>query len=82
MGYTDLTFNYNYEFFNPVPGAYTQSMENSRQNAKLRNKKQHGTHCTMLDSYLCKRMWRQQKRNDDKFNQFIADIVAHFLPMS
>ena len=81
MGYTDLTINHTCEFVDPVPGAYTQNMENSRENAKLSNKKKHGTHRIMLDSYLCERMWQQQHRNDDKFDQIIADIVTHFWPM-
>ena len=77
MGYIELAINRTYEFVDPVPGAYTQNLKNSRQNAKLINKKQNGTHCPMLDSYLRERMWRQQHRNGDKFDQIIADIAAH-----
>ena len=77
MGYIELPINRTYEFADPVPEAYMQNLKNSRQNAKLINKKQNGTHCPMLDSYLCERMWRQQHRNGDKFDQIIADIVAH-----
>ena len=29
MGYTELPINHTYEFVDPVPGAYTQNMENS-----------------------------------------------------
>ena len=56
-------------------------MENLRQNAKLRSKKQYGTHHTMLDNNLSEKMWRQQHRINDKFDQIIPDIVAQFCPM-
>ena len=39
MGYAHLTVNHTYEFVNPVTGAHTQNVENSWENAKLRNKK-------------------------------------------
>ena len=80
-GYTDLTINHKYEFVDPIPRAYTQNMENLRQNAKLRSKKQYGTHRTTLDDNLSEKMWRQQHRINDKFDQIIADIVAQFWPM-
>ena len=58
MGYTDLTINHTCEFVDPIPGAYTQNVGNSRQNTKLSNKKQHRAHRIMLDSYLCESMWQ------------------------
>ena len=53
MGYNHLTVNHTYEFVDPFTGAHTENVENSWKNAIFRNKKQHGTHRTIFDSYLC-----------------------------
>jgi transposase-like protein len=81
LGFTHLQVNHTYNFVDPATGAHTQNVENSWKNAKMRNKRQHGTHRQMLDSYLCEFMWRQRHHgNNDLFSQIIADIVVHFPP--
>ena len=80
MGYQHLQVNHTYNFVDPATGAHTQNVENSWKNAKMRNKRQHGTHRGMLDSYLCEWMWRQRNRNVDLFDKIIQDIVLHFPP--
>lgn len=82
MGYAHLTVNHTYNFVDPVTNAHTQNVENSWKNAKIRNKKQHGTHRAMLDSYLCEWMWRQRNRvrNNNLFDAIFHDIVTHFPP--
>ena len=57
IGYTHLTVNHTKEFVDTVTRAYIKSVDISWKNAKLGNKKQHGAHRTMLDSYLCEWMW-------------------------
>ena len=81
MGYADITINHKYEFVDPVPWADTQNMENLQQNTKLRSKKQYGRYHTVLDNNFSEKMWRQQHRINDKFDQIIPDIVAQFWPM-
>ena len=51
MGYNHLTVNHTYEFVDPFTGAHTENVENSW--TPYLNKKQHGTHRTIFDSYLC-----------------------------
>ena len=80
MGFELLTVNHTYNFVNPYTGAHTQNAENSWKNAKMRNKRQHGTHRAMLGSYLCEWMWRQRYQNDDLFDQILSDIATHFPP--
>ena len=80
MGFAHLQVNHTYNFVDPQTGAHTQNVENSWKNAKLRNKRQHGTHRTMLESYLCEWMWRHRFRNVDLFDQIFTDIVTHFPP--
>ena len=80
MGFAHLQVNHTYNFIDPQTGAHTQNIENSWKNTKQRNKRQHGTHRTMLDSYLCEWMWRQRFRNVDLFDQILNDIVTHFPP--
>ena len=80
MGFQHLQVNHTYNFVDPVTGAHTQNVECSWKNAKMRNKRQHGTHRQMLDSYLCEWMWRQRNRNVNLFDKIIMDIVAHFPP--
>lgn len=80
LGYTHLQVNHTYNFVDPVTGAHTQNIENSWKNAKMRNKRQHGTHRAMLDSYLCEWMWRQSNRNNNLFDKIIQDIATYFPP--
>ena len=80
MGFAHLQVNHTYNFIDPDTGAHTQNIENAWKNAKLRNKRQHGTRRTMLDSYLCEWMWRQRYMNNDLFDQILNSIVQHFPP--
>ena len=80
MGLTHLQVNHTYNFVDPVTGAHTQNIENSWKNAKSRNKRQHGTHRAMVDSYLCEWMWRQRNRNVNLFDKIFQDIAIHFPP--
>ena len=80
MGFAHLQVNHTYNFVDPQTGAHTQNIENSWKNAKQRNKRQHGTHRQMLDSYLCEWMWRQRLRNVNLFDQMLQDIATHFPP--
>ena len=80
MGFAHLQVNHTYHFVDPNTGEHTQNVENSWKNAKKRNKRQHGTHRAMLESYLCEWMWHQRNKNNDLFDQIITDIVTHFPP--
>ena len=80
MGFQHLQVNHTYNFVDPNTGAHTQNVENSWMCAKKRNKRQHGTRRTMIDSYLCEWMWRQRNRNNNLFDKIIQDIVAYFPP--
>ena len=80
MGFAHLQVNHTYNFVDPQTGAHTQNIENSWKNAKMRNKRHHGTHRTMIDSYLCDWMWRQRYRNVNLFDQIMRDISIHFPP--
>ena len=80
MGFAHLQVNHTYNFVDPVTGAHTQNVENNWKNAKTRNKRQHGTHRQMIESYLCEYMWRQRHRNNDLFARIIQDIATHFPP--
>ena len=59
MVYTHLSINRTYEFVDTVTGVATQDVENSWKNVNYRNKKQYGTHRTMLESYLCDCIWQK-----------------------
>ena len=80
MGFAHLQVNHTYNFVDPVTEAHTQNIENAWKNSKMRNKRQHGTGRTMLDSYLCEWMWRQRYMNNDLFDQIPNSIVQHFPP--
>jgi len=66
-----------------VSGAHTQTIERTWRSAKARNKKQHGTHRQMLDSYLCEFLWREECKNReiDTFDTILDQIIA-FMPPS
>ena len=80
LGFTHLQVNHTYNFVDPVTRAHTQNVENNWKNAKMRNKRHHGTHRSMVDSYLCEFMWRQRNRNNDLFDQILRDIAIHSPP--
>ena len=81
LGFTHLQVNHTFNFVDPNTGAHTQNVENNWKNAKMRNKRHHGTHRQMVESYLCEFMWRQRHHGyNDLFSQILADIVIHFPP--
>ena len=59
LGYQHLTVNHRLYFIDPVTHATTNHVESMWCRAKLRNKKECGTHYTILDLYLVEFMWRQ-----------------------
>ena len=59
-GYTHLTVNHSRNFVDPITGAHTQQVESLWNKAKSRNRRQHGTHRSMIDSYMCEFMWRHR----------------------
>ena len=80
-GYQHLTVNHSLNFVDPMTGAHTQNIECSWKNAKQRNKRHHGTHRSMLDSYLCEWMWQQRhKYLPCQFDKILDDIVAYWPP--
>ena len=80
LGFTHLQVNHTYNFVDPETGAHTQNIENAWKNAKMRNKRQHGTRRTMVDSYLCEWMWRQRYNNNNIFDQIFNCIVQYNPP--
>ena len=64
LGYQHLTVNHSINFVDPVTHATTNHVESMWARAKLRNKKECGTHRTLLTSYLLEFMWRQQYGKD------------------
>ena len=58
MRFGHLQVSHTFSFVDPQTGAYnTQNIENSWKNAKQRTKRQHGTHRTMLENFLCEWVW-------------------------
>ena len=81
MGFGHLQGNHTYNFVDTATGAHTQNVENNWKNANMRNKRQHGTHRHIIDSYLGEFMWRRRHRNNNNiFARIIQDIVTHFPP--
>lgn len=78
--YAHLTVNHTYNFVDPLTGAHTQNVENMWSRAKKRNKRHHGTHRQMLDSYLCEFMWLQSLNGREPFDAALDDIVAFWPP--
>jgi hypothetical protein len=79
--YKHLMVNHSQNFVDPVSGACTNAVESMWGKAKARNKKQWGTHRSMLDSYLCEYMWRKRFGGDDPYAAIIGDIAALFPPI-
>ena len=59
LGLNHGTVNHSLHFVDPLTGIHTQNIECHWKNAKIRNRKQHGTHRHMVSSYLCEWMWRR-----------------------
>ena len=73
--------NHSLNFVDPNTGSHTQNVERSWKPAKERNTRHHGTHRSMLDSYFCEYMWHQRHKNDDLFEQILADIAVFWPPV-
>lgn len=78
--YRHCTVNHSKNFVDQETGAHTQSVESMWAKAKRRNKKECGTHRSMIDSYLCEFMWRQRNSNEDFFDKILKDIVEFWPP--
>uniref|UniRef100_A0A0K0FJS7 DDE_Tnp_IS1595 domain-containing protein n=1 Tax=Strongyloides venezuelensis TaxID=75913 RepID=A0A0K0FJS7_STRVS len=62
QGFEHFRVNHKNNFVDPESEAHTQTVERMWGSAKWRNKKQRGTHRTMLDSYLVEFIWRKNNR--------------------
>ena len=81
MKYTHQVVNHSENFVDPTTGAHTQTIESMWHLAKMRNKRQCGTHRTLLESYLCEFMWRRRlQNNSNAFDCILSDIVSFFPP--
>ena len=60
QGYQHLTVNHRINFVEHVMHATTNHVEAMWGRAKQRNKRDCGTACALLDSYLIEFLWRQQ----------------------
>ena len=59
----------------PETGVSTIKIEGTWNLAKARNRRQWGTHRSLIDSYLCEFMWRRHNKGKDLFDVIISDIV-------
>jgi len=78
------TVSHSLNFVDSNTGAHTQKIERFWKTAKDRNKRHNGTHRSMLDSYMCKFMWRNRVKacQQNAFETIIimADIVVFWPP--
>lgn len=77
--YIHLKVNHSLNFVDPLTGAHTQTIESLWRNAKIRNKRQFGTHRAMLDSYLCEFLWRRTLKGRCPFEAILNDMKL-FMP--
>ena len=75
--YIHLSVNHIKHFKDPATGACTNRIESIWNVAKSKNKKRYGTHRSMVDSYLCEFVWRQQNKEKDIFEEILIDIVKY-----
>ncbi|RUS82738.1 hypothetical protein EGW08_009518 [Elysia chlorotica] len=73
LGYHHLTVNHSLHFVDPATHATTNHVESMWSRAKLRNRRECGTHRQLLDSYLIEFMWRLQF-NGDPFENLLTHI--------
>ena len=64
LRYQHLTVNHSVHFVDPVTQATTNHEESMWGRAKQRNKRECGTHRSLLTSYLLEFMWRRQFGKD------------------
>lgn len=76
--YKHITVNHSKNFVDPISGGCTNTIESLWGKAKIRNKKQWGTHKAMLNSYLCEFIWRQKNKNNNPFLEIMKDISKTF----
>ena len=81
IGFQHFTVNHSLNFVDPNTGSHTHNVERSWKSAKELNKRHNGTHRSMLDSYFCEYMWRQRHKDDDLFEQVLADIAVFWPPV-
>lgn len=81
MNYSHQVVNHSENFVDPTTGAHTQTIESMWHLAKMRNKRQCGTHRTLLESYLCEFMWRKRlQTKGNAFDCILSDIVSFWPP--
>lgn len=79
MNYSHQVVNHSESFVDPTTRAHTQTIESMWHLAKMRNKRQCGTHRTLLDSYLNEFMWRKRlQTNGNAFDCILSDIVSFY----
>ena len=81
IGFQHFTVKHPLNFVDPNTGSHTQNVERSYKSIKERNTRHRGTHRSMLDSYFCEYMCRQRHKNDDLFEQVLADIAVFWPPV-
>ena len=79
LGYQHLTVNHSLHFVDPITHATTNHVESMWCRAKQHNKRECGTHQTLLTSYLIEYLWRQ-KFGDDPF-QNLVDHICEIYPL-
>ena len=68
MIYTHQTVNHTENFVEPTTGAHTQTIESFWHVYKMQNKRQCGTHRSLVDSYLCEFVWRPKVPKYEPFH--------------
>lgn len=74
--------NHKENFVDPMNDQiHTQTIERMWRPFKDQNRKRHGTHRTMIDSYICEGLWRWNlKKDDDAFLHILHDIKEFWPP--
>ena len=80
QGFNQLMVNHLLNFVDLNTGAHTQSVESIWSGAKICNNKVFGTHCTLLDSYLCEYMWHRRTVGRNRFDTILQNIVDFWSP--
>ena len=76
-GYRHLAVNHRLNFVDPETAATTIHMGRWWHEAKRRDKKEYGTHTSMVDSYLAEFMWRH-KFGKSPFKNIINQITQMY----